>query len=97
MSKTMQDSIENRFDKFSKGVVLDFVKYGEEEDNFYLSEVMDSAKQEILDFIISEISKTKEETIKDLVKIIENNNCDSISLVLLKNMNLESELSKLKQ
>ena len=44
----------------------------------------------------SEISKAKEETIKDLVKIIENNNCDSISLVLLKNMNLESELSKLK-
>ena len=47
----------------------------------------------LLDFISQELGKAREEVIKDLIKKIEEAHCDSISLELLKEINL----SKLKQ
>ena len=46
----------------------------------------------LLDFIQQELDKAREEVIKDLIKKIEEAHCDSISLELLKEINL----SKLK-
>ena len=65
------------------------------EDNMtgYCSQIGGAEEIQIKELIEQELDKAREEVIKDLIKKIEEAHCDSISLELLK----EIDLSKLKQ
>jgi len=60
--------LKERYREFAEECILDTLRYGDDEDYYYLSEIDESAEKELLNFISKEIEKAREEVLKELLK-----------------------------